>query len=167
MAFEYPSVATEKKLANKKTKEAKEKKQQEDFGKAVSPVSNKKGLKGDIAQNQLDAAFSIKNIGDGGKIFKKDKTIDFKKLKKVVKAAADDKQLERTERSLMRHKYKGGGGVKKNSKRMNKLEELGRVDSEKAYSSKGKKNLKAEKTRIVKSLNSRGAAKRGHGAEIK
>jgi len=62
---------------------------------------------------------------------------------------------------------KFGGGVKKNSSRMNKLEELGRVDSEKAYSSKGKKNLKAEKTRIVKSLNSRGAAKRGHGAEIK
>lgn len=64
-------------------------------------------------------------------------------------------------------KFAKGGGVKKNSKRMNDLEELGRVDSEKAYSSKGKKNLKAEKTRIVKSLNSRGAAKRGHGAEIK
>jgi len=62
---------------------------------------------------------------------------------------------------------KFGGGVKKNSKRMNDLEELGRVDSEKAYSSKGKKNLKAEKKRIVKSLNSRGAAKRGHGAEIR
>ena len=62
---------------------------------------------------------------------------------------------------------KFGGGVKKNSSRMNKLEELGRVDSEKAYSSKGKRNLKAEKTRIVKSLNSRGAAKRGHGAEIR
>ena len=64
-------------------------------------------------------------------------------------------------------KFAKGGIAKKNSSRMNDLEELGRVDSEKAYSSKGKKNLKAEKTRIVKSLNSRGAAKRGHGAEIK
>ena len=35
---------------------------------------------------------------------------------------------------------------------MNRLEELGRVDSEKAYSKKGKKNLKAEKKRIVKGL---------------
>ena len=40
-----------------------------------------------------------------------------------------------------------------NSSRMNRLEELGRVDSEKAYSKKGKKNLKAEKKRIVKDLN--------------
>jgi hypothetical protein len=33
----------------------------------------------------------------------------------------------------------------KNTKRMNRLEELGRVDSEKAKTKKGKKNLKAEK----------------------
>ena len=39
-----------------------------------------------------------------------------------------------------------------NTKRMNTLEELGRVNSEKAYTSKGKKNLKAEKKRIVKTL---------------
>ena len=39
-----------------------------------------------------------------------------------------------------------------NSSRMNKLEELGRVDSEKAYTKKGKKNLKAEKKRIVKEI---------------
>jgi hypothetical protein len=35
---------------------------------------------------------------------------------------------------------------------MNRLEELGRVDSEKAKSKKGKKNLKAEKKRIIKEL---------------
>ena len=40
----------------------------------------------------------------------------------------------------------------KNTKRMNRLEELGRVDSEKAYTKKGKKNLKAEKKRIVKEI---------------
>jgi hypothetical protein len=35
---------------------------------------------------------------------------------------------------------------------MNRLEELGRVDAEKAYTKKGKKNLKAEKSRIVGEL---------------
>ena len=62
--------------------------------------------------------------------------------------------------------YRAGGSAK-NTRRMNRLEELGRVDAEKAYTKKGKRNLKAEKKRIVRSLNSRGAAKRGHGAEIK
>ena len=45
---------------------------------------------------------------------------------------------------------KKGGTVKKmrkggNTSRMNELEELGRVDSEKGYSAKGKRNLKDEK----------------------
>jgi|TARA_R100000081_G_C4722731_1_gene118955 hypothetical protein len=62
---------------------------------------------------------------------------------------------------------KAKGGRVKNTRRMNRLEELGRVDAEKAYTKKGKRNLKAEKRRIIRSLNSRGAAKRGHGAEIK
>ena len=39
-----------------------------------------------------------------------------------------------------------------NTKRMNRLEELGRVDNEKAKTAKGKKNLTAEKKRIVKEL---------------
>ena len=42
---------------------------------------------------------------------------------------------------------------KKNTRRMNRLEELGRVDAEKAYTKKGKKNLSAEKKRIVRELN--------------
>ena len=43
---------------------------------------------------------------------------------------------------------KSGGGMA-NTKRMNRLEELGRVDSEKARTPKGKANLMAEKKRIV------------------
>ena len=39
-----------------------------------------------------------------------------------------------------------------NSSRMNRLEELGRVDAEKADTSKGKSNLKDEKKRIINSL---------------
>jgi hypothetical protein len=46
---------------------------------------------------------------------------------------------------------KSGGGMA-NTKRMNRLEELGRVDSEKASTSKGKKNLMAEKKRVVGEL---------------
>jgi hypothetical protein len=48
--------------------------------------------------------------------------------------------------------FKKGGNTMANTSRMNKLEELGRVDSEKAYTSKGKKNLAAEKKRIVGGL---------------
>jgi hypothetical protein len=64
-------------------------------------------------------------------------------------------------------RMKAAKGGRANTRRMNRLEELGRVDAEKAYTRKGKKNLKAEKKRIVRSLNSRGAAMRGHGKEIK
>jgi len=39
-----------------------------------------------------------------------------------------------------------------NTSRMNKLEELGRVNAEKAKTSKGKSNLMAEKKRIVGEL---------------
>ena len=55
-----------------------------------------------------------------------------------------------------------------NTRTMNRLEELGRVDAEKAYTKKGKKNLKAEKKRIVREVkSSRGAAKRGFVKEKK
>ena len=47
--------------------------------------------------------------------------------------------------------FKRGGEVA-NTSRMNKLEELGRVDSEKASTAKGKKNLMAEKKRVVGEL---------------
>ena len=70
--------------------------------------------------------------------------------------------------------YKAKGGrvkKRKNTRRMNRLEELGRVDAEKAFTKKGKKNLKAEKKRIVRELKSSGgsagAAIRGKGCEIR
>ena len=42
-----------------------------------------------------------------------------------------------------------GSPMQKNTRRMNDLEELGRVDAERARTSKGKKNLTAEKNRII------------------
>lgn len=44
------------------------------------------------------------------------------------------------------------GGEMANTSRMNKLEELGRVNAEKATTAKGKKNLMAEKKRVVGEL---------------
>ena len=70
----------------------------------------------------------------------------------------DDRDIRKTESMI---------GGSKSSRRENRLEELGRVDAEHAYTKKGKRNLKAEKKRIVRSLNSRGAAVRGHGKEIR
>jgi len=45
-----------------------------------------------------------------------------------------------------------------NTSRMNRLEELGRVDAEKAYTGKGKRNLRDEKKRIVRELKATGGA---------
>jgi hypothetical protein len=47
---------------------------------------------------------------------------------------------------------KKGGKVKKNTAKMNNLEELGRVDAEKGYTKKGKKNLGTEKKRLVSQI---------------
>jgi hypothetical protein len=47
---------------------------------------------------------------------------------------------------------KKGGKTMANTSRMNRLEELGRVDSEKASTAKGKRNLTAEKKRVVGEL---------------
>ena len=43
-----------------------------------------------------------------------------------------------------------------NTRRMNRLEELGRVDAEKADTRKGKRNLREEKSRIVRELKAKG-----------
>ena len=48
-----------------------------------------------------------------------------------------------------------------NSRRMNRLEELGRVDAEKANTRKGARNLKDEKKRIVRELKAKGGKVKG------
>tara|TARA_Y100000004_G_scaffold96962_1_gene108478 strand:- start:260 stop:580 length:321 start_codon:yes stop_codon:yes gene_type:complete len=58
-----------------------------------------------------------------------------------------------------------------NTRRMNRLEELGRVDAEKADTRKGKRNLREEKSRIVRELKATGGKvkkkKAGPGARDK
>ena len=52
--------------------------------------------------------------------------------------------------------FRKGGAV--NTRRENRLEELGRVDAEKAYTRKGKRNLREEKDRIRTELKKGGSA---------
>ena len=54
-----------------------------------------------------------------------------------------------------------------NTRRENRLEELGRVDAERAFTRKGKRNLRDEKSRIRGELKGGGIAKRGLGKAFK
>jgi len=72
------------------------------------------------------------------------------KVKKFPDLTGDGK-VTRADVLKGRGVFRKGGRA--NTRRMNRLEELGRVDSEKAYSRKGKRNLKSEKRRIVRELN--------------
>jgi|ETNvirenome_2_60_1030617.scaffolds.fasta_scaffold114661_1 hypothetical protein len=97
MAFEFPSTIT----ARKEKKKVEKKKKEKEISKMLSPLMEKKGMKGEIASMQLEDVFRTK---DTEKIIK-----DKAKLKKIVDAIADDKQLERTERKMSRDVFKGGG----------------------------------------------------------
>jgi len=96
-----------------------------------------------------------------------------KKLEKEYREKGLGDMIDKGE--IQFHEYKKGGKVKrKNTRRENRLEELGRVDAEKARTKRGKRNLKSEKKRIVRELHaeggrvgSRGVAKAGFGIEIK
>ena len=54
-----------------------------------------------------------------------------------------------------------------NTSRENRLEELGRVDAERAHTRRGRRNLRDEKRRIVSGLRGGGIAKRGKGVALK
>ena len=56
-----------------------------------------------------------------------------------------------------------------NTRRINRLEELGRVDAERADTRSGARNLRAEQRRVVDQLTARGGgiAKRGKGIALK
>ena len=54
-----------------------------------------------------------------------------------------------------------------NTSRENRLEELGRVDAERAHTRRGRRNLRDEKRRIVSGLRGGGIAKKGKGVALK
>ena len=75
-----------------------------------------------------------------------------KGLKPVDASQKGLKKLPTSVRNKMGYMKDGGMARRRNTRRMNRLEELGRVDAEKGFTRKGKKNLKAEKKRIVREL---------------
>ena len=80
-----------------------------------------------------------------------------KELKKITGSKKyKDSDYEGKTKMLNKATYREGGPV--NTKRMNRLEELGRVDAEKAFSKKGKRNLRDEKKRIVRELKKDGGS---------
>ena len=95
-----------------------------------------------------------KPTGKGGKPLKpkpmRPGKKDGGKVKKKFPDLTGDGKVTRADVLKGRGVFRKGG--KANTRRMNRLEELGRVDSEKAYSRKGRRNLKSEKRRIVREL---------------
>tara|TARA_R110002110_G_scaffold128865_2_gene308710 strand:- start:220 stop:819 length:600 start_codon:yes stop_codon:yes gene_type:complete len=115
-------------------------------GGAVKKLTTKKILNSDAGQdimkNVYDHVASKHSLGQK----KKPHSSREGRTASVGRAMRDTMKIL----SPKREKKFGGGHV--NTSRENRLEELGRVDAEKAYSSKGKRNLKDEKKRIVKEL---------------
>ena len=72
--------------------------------------------------------------------------------KQSMKSRRDESYGDWGKRKSGKINKKRGGHIR-NTSRENRLEELGRVDAEKAYTRKGKRNLGAEKRRVVRELN--------------
>ena len=103
-----------------------------------------------------------------GREFTKEKSMKTKKMNMGGRAMADragaqamDPRMQMAMKAQQKRAAMGGmmkgGKVKKmkkggNTSKMNNLEELGRVDAEKGYTKKGKKNLKSEKKRLVSQI---------------
>ena len=81
---------------------------------------------------------------------KEDMKMDTAQDKAMIKKAfkQHDAQEHKGGKGTFLKLYKGGETMA-NTSRMNRLEELGRVDSERATTAKGKRNLAEEKQRIV------------------
>ena len=118
MAFDFPSVATEKRKAREKKKNkkptttkgntVKEEKEFNKFREAVKPVFDKKeGMKKELALIQLEDA-----------ITKGNRDLSNESIKKVADAAADDRQLTKSLQKFERDFMRSGGraGYKSGSK---------------------------------------------------
>ena len=85
------------KAASKRMKSLKDEKALKDMVKTVKPIFDKKeGMLKEVSIMQLEDAMG-------------DKKLSTKSLKKVVDAAADEKQLKRTERKFQRDIVNGNG----------------------------------------------------------
>jgi hypothetical protein len=142
------------------------KKRFRDGGSAMKPVDKSKNP--GLAKLPTQVRNKMGYMKDGGKVKKpggftstqqkgnivKGKLKSQKELKKITSSDSYKKASygEKT-KMLNRATHKDGGMARRrNTSRMNRLEELGRVDAERGFTRKGKKNLKAEKKRIVREL---------------
>ena len=142
-------------------------KKQQKFMQAVanSPKFAKKvGVKQSIGREftkEKDMKKAVKKMNMGGMADREGRAMATGRYANDPRMMADARG-----RAMM----KKGGTVKKmrkggNTSRMNELEELGRVDSEKGYSAKGKRNLKDEKARVVREIkNKKAGGKVGYKA---
>jgi len=90
------------KATSKRIRSLKEEKAMKEFAKATKSIHDKKeGLSKELAYMQFEEAISSKNVGKG--LDKK----PMSSIKKIADAAADPKQLKRTERKLMRDVING------------------------------------------------------------
>ena len=102
----YPSDSKKKKTKKKTGTDADyhknmSDKEMDEMEKTFKPITSKKeGIKKELSMMQIDDAISRTKNSD--KISKKG-------MKKVVDAAADDKQLETSKRHYMRNEFKSGG----------------------------------------------------------
>ena len=142
-------------------------KKQQKFMQAVakSPKFAKKvGVKQSIGREftkEKDMKKAVKKMNMGGMADREGRAMAAGRLGGDPRMMADARG-----RAMM----KKGGKVKKmkkggNTSRTNELEELGRVDAEKGYSAKGKRNLKDEKARVVREIkNKKAGGKVGYKA---
>ena len=102
---------------------------------------------------------------EGGKVGKKKQGYKARKDESIAMRIKKKRTAKQLKASRDESYGKFGSKAKKsgkinrqfmNTKRMNRLEELGRVDAEKAFTKKGARNLKDEKKRIVRELKATG-----------
>ena len=92
------------KAASKRMKSLKDEKALKDMVKTVKPIFDKKeGMLKELSIMQFEDATSGKNVGKG--LDKK----PMSSIKKIADAAADKKQLKRTERKFQRDIVNGNG----------------------------------------------------------
>ena len=121
------------------------------LAKLPTQVRNKMGYMKDGGKVKTPGGF--KSTQQKGNIVK-GKLKSQKELKKITSSDAYKKAgYHKKNEMLNRATHKDGGMARRrNTRRMNRLEELGRVDAEKGYTRLGKARLGAEKKRIIKEL---------------
>ena len=107
--------------------------------KGKAGKAKKKGKKRQGYKAREDESLGMRTGNESGK-------------KATLKARRDESYGKWGSRPNQRINRAKGGSVHRNTRRENILEEKGRVDAEKAYTSKGKKALKGEQRRLAREL---------------